>query len=263
MLLREGKRLVLNTLFRGELARLCRLTERIAAGTIEGRDLAGSRLSQALAEVLIAFPVYRTYVDGGVIRNADSRYIGRALAGARSSKPDLGAEIDFIAALFDAGRTDAAGDVGAEAGRAWRGLFQQLSSPLTAKGFEDTFLYVYNRLLSLNDVGGFPRRFGISPQDFHRFCTDRNGRWPNSLNATATHDTKRGEEELTRELKDVLGKAIDMLPERERQLIAFYYQEDLTLREISRILGLGEPRVCQLHAQAVLRLKGKINRHFR
>jgi (1->4)-alpha-D-glucan 1-alpha-D-glucosylmutase len=198
LLLREGKRLVLNTLFRGELARLCRLTERIAAGTIRGCDLADSRLSQALAEVLIAFPVYRTYVDGGVIRNADSRYIGRALAGARSSKPSLDAEIDFIAALFDAGRADAAGVVGAEAGRAWRGLFQQLSSPLTAKGFEDTFLYVYNRLLSLNDVGGFPRRFGITPQDFHRFCTDRNGRWPNSLNATATHDTKRGEDARAR-----------------------------------------------------------------
>ena len=71
------------------------------------------------------------------------------------------------------------------------------------------------------------------------------------------------EMELTRELKDVLGKAIDMLPERERQLIAFYYYEDLTLREISRIFKLGEPRICQLHAQAVLRLKGKLNRHFR
>ena len=71
------------------------------------------------------------------------------------------------------------------------------------------------------------------------------------------------EEELTRDLRDLLGKAIDMLPEREQQLIAFYYFEDLTLREISKIFGLGEPRVCQLHAQAVLRLRGKINRHFK
>ena len=80
--------------------------------------------------------------------------------------------------------------------------------------------------------------------------------------AEAAKDESR-EEELTRELRDVLGKAIDMLPEREQQLIAFYYFEDLTLREISKIFGLGEPRVCQLHAQAVLRLKGKLNRHFR
>ena len=80
--------------------------------------------------------------------------------------------------------------------------------------------------------------------------------------AEAAKDESR-EEELTRELRDLLGKAIDMLPEREQQLIAFYYFEDLTLREISRIFGLGEPRVCQLHAQAVMRLRGKLNRHFK
>jgi (1->4)-alpha-D-glucan 1-alpha-D-glucosylmutase len=192
-LLRDKKRLVLSILFRGELGRLCRLTERIAAGTIRGRELMGSRLRQALAEVLIAFPVYRTYVDGGVVRDADPRYIGQALAEARSTRPGLDAEIDLIAALFDAG-----GGIGAGPARAWRGLFQQLSSPLTAKGFEDTFLYVYNRLLSLNEVGGFPRRFGIPAQDFHRFCAERRERWPDGLNATATHDTKRGEDARAR-----------------------------------------------------------------
>ena len=85
--------------------------------------------------------------------------------------------------------------------------------------------------------------------------------WRHVLAEAALDDNR--EEEKTRELKDVLGKAIDMLPEREQKLIAFYYYEDLTLREISRVFGLGEPRICQLHAQAVLRLKGKINRHFR
>ena len=195
-LLREKKRLVLNTLFRGELERLLRLTERIAAGTIEGRDLMGSRLSQALAEVLIAFPVYRTYVDGGVIRDADPLYIDSALAEARSARPGLDAEIDFIAALFESITDEAAG--AADLAHAWRGLFQQLSSPLAAKGVEDTFLYVYNRLLSLNEVGGFPRRFGIDVQDFHRFCAERRERWPDSLNATATHDTKRGEDARAR-----------------------------------------------------------------
>jgi (1->4)-alpha-D-glucan 1-alpha-D-glucosylmutase len=195
-LLRETKRLALNTLFRGELERLIRLTERIAAGTIGGRDLMGSRLRQALAEVLIAFPVYRTYVDGGVIRDADPHYIDRALAEARNTKPGLDAEIDFIAALFESIPDEAAG--AADRAHAWRGLFQQLSSPLTAKGVEDTFLYVYNRLLSLNEVGGFPRRFGVPVKDFHRFCAERRERWPDSLNATATHDTKRGEDARAR-----------------------------------------------------------------
>ncbi len=67
------------------------------------------------------------------------------------------------------------------------------------------------------------------------------------------------EEELLRDTREVLAKAIDSLPERERHLIALYYYEDLTMREISEIFGLGEPRICQLHAQAVLRLRGKIH----
>jgi RNA polymerase sigma factor for flagellar operon FliA len=67
------------------------------------------------------------------------------------------------------------------------------------------------------------------------------------------------EEELLRDLKEVLAKAIDTLPEREQQLIALYYYEDLTMREISEIFRLGEPRICQLHAQAVLRLRGKLH----
>ena len=91
---------------------------------------------------------------------------------------------------------------------------------------------------------------------------EENGAGLRHVMAAAALEESR-EEELTRELKDVLGKAIDMLPERERQLIAFYYFEDLTLREISKIFGLGEPRICQLHSQAVVRLRGKMNRHFR
>ena len=67
------------------------------------------------------------------------------------------------------------------------------------------------------------------------------------------------EEELLRDLKEVLAKSIDTLPEREKQLIALYYYEDLTMREISEIFRLGEPRICQLHAQAVLRLRGRLH----
>lgn len=66
------------------------------------------------------------------------------------------------------------------------------------------------------------------------------------------------QEELLRELKEVLGNAIDLLPEREKQLIALYYYEELTMKEIGAIFCLGEPRICQLHSQAVLRLRGKL-----
>lgn len=85
--------------------------------------------------------------------------------------------------------------------------------------------------------------------------------WRRILAESALNENR--EADLTRELKEVLGKAIDTLPEREKQVIAFYYYEDLNLREISGIFGLGEPRICQLHAQAVLRLKGKVSRQLR
>jgi (1->4)-alpha-D-glucan 1-alpha-D-glucosylmutase len=72
--------------------------------------------------------------------------------------------------------------------------FQQTTSPVTAKGIEDTALYIYNRLLSLNEVGGEPERFGVPPAAFHERMLERQARWPAALSATATHDTKRGED---------------------------------------------------------------------
>lgn len=72
--------------------------------------------------------------------------------------------------------------------------FQQLSSALMAKGFEDTFLYNYFRFVSLNEVGGDPSQFGITTERFHRFNKERLDKWPDTMNATATHDTKRGED---------------------------------------------------------------------
>jgi (1->4)-alpha-D-glucan 1-alpha-D-glucosylmutase len=76
--------------------------------------------------------------------------------------------------------------------------FQQLTGPLMAKGFEDTLLYNYNRLISLNDVGGDPERFGICPSVFHGYAENEAADHPYALNATATHDTKRGEDARAR-----------------------------------------------------------------
>ena len=76
--------------------------------------------------------------------------------------------------------------------------FQQATSPVTAKGIEDTAFYRYNRLLSLNEVGGEPQQFGIPPELFHSRMSDRQAKWPNALSTTATHDTKRGEDARAR-----------------------------------------------------------------
>jgi RNA polymerase sigma factor for flagellar operon FliA len=77
------------------------------------------------------------------------------------------------------------------------------------------------------------------------------------LNEAAKNDTIK--DEIVRDLKEVLAKAIDSLPEKEKQLLALYYYEDLTMKEIGTIFNLGEPRICQLHAQATLRLRGKLH----
>src|SRR5260370_41638757 len=70
--------------------------------------------------------------------------------------------------------------------------FQQYPGPVMAKSLEDTCFYRYNRLLSLNEVGGDPRQFGISTAAFHHFAQEGAKRWPNALSPSATHDTKRG-----------------------------------------------------------------------
>src|SRR5260370_7441573 len=70
--------------------------------------------------------------------------------------------------------------------------FQQYTGPVMAKSIEDTCFYRYNRLLSLNEVGGAPRRSGIATAAFHHLAQERAKRWPNALSPSATHDTKRG-----------------------------------------------------------------------
>src|SRR5690606_36894159 len=72
--------------------------------------------------------------------------------------------------------------------------FQQLTGPVMAKGVEDTSFYIFNRLVSLNEVGGEPGRFGVRPPDFHRWMEGRASRWPLAMNSTSTHDTKRSED---------------------------------------------------------------------
>jgi (1->4)-alpha-D-glucan 1-alpha-D-glucosylmutase len=75
---------------------------------------------------------------------------------------------------------------------------QQLSGPVMAKGFEDTALYRYNRLLALNEVGSSPDQFGLSVEDFHKANAHRADKWPHTLLATSTHDVKRGEDARAR-----------------------------------------------------------------
>src|SRR5207237_1569897 len=87
---------------------------------------------------------------------------------------------------------------------------QQMLGPVMAKGLEDTAFYVYNRLVSLNEVGGEPEHFGNTVEAFHEANAMRAEKWPRSLLATATHDTKRGEDIRVR------IHALSELPEEPR-----------------------------------------------
>jgi (1->4)-alpha-D-glucan 1-alpha-D-glucosylmutase len=190
----EKKRLIIGKHMAGDIDNLAHLMKKISSRYRHGGDITLYGLKRALVEVMTLFPVYRTYIDPEVFSEADHSYVEEAVKRAKQSNPGLLNELNFIEGFLFLKSRD---HLPEEEKRQWVQFvmrFQQFTGPLMAKGFEDTILYVYNRLLSLNEVGGSPDRFGISLEKFHRFNKRRVDLWPHSLNATSTHDTKRGED---------------------------------------------------------------------
>jgi (1->4)-alpha-D-glucan 1-alpha-D-glucosylmutase len=193
-LVTEKKKLILERHMAGDVDNLAHLLKSISSRDRHGSDITLYGLKKALTEVMVSFPVYRTYVNSEKVREEDRFPIQRAVKKAREGNPSLSHELEFVERflLLELEADLSEREKAERAGFVMR--FQQFTGPLMAKGFEDTTLYVYNRLVSLNEVGGSPDRFGISPERFHSFNVRRKERWPHSLNATATHDTKRGED---------------------------------------------------------------------
>jgi (1->4)-alpha-D-glucan 1-alpha-D-glucosylmutase len=145
-------------------------------------------------EVLVQFPVYRTYIDRDGINEGDRICIEDVIAKAKTKLPKLINEFNFIEKIL---LLEEAESLKEEDKALWLHFvmrLQQFTGPLMAKGVEDTALYVYNRLLSLNEVGGTPGLFGISVSVFHNFNQKSQDRWPHAMNASSTHDTKRSED---------------------------------------------------------------------
>lgn len=188
----EKKKLILLKEMAGDLDNLARVLGNIGADSLRGRDFSFAGIRAALAEILCTFPVYRTYLSKGEIGAADRACISETVAKAKSALPERAAEIEF------AGKVLLGEDDSGDERMTFVHRFQQLTGPLMAKGFEDTLLYNYNRLISLNDVGGDPERFGICPSIFHGYAENEAASRPHALNATATHDTKRGEDARAR-----------------------------------------------------------------
>jgi (1->4)-alpha-D-glucan 1-alpha-D-glucosylmutase len=160
----QGKRMVVETLLPAEVRRMAALVPDIADAGV------------ALAEVAVAFEVYRSYLPDGV------EDLDRALATAAERRPELA---DALASL-SARLHDPADELARR--------MQQLSGATMAKGVEDTAFYRYARFIALNEVGGDPGQFGIPPAEFHALQARRQKTQPDSMTGLSTHDTKRGED---------------------------------------------------------------------
>ncbi len=213
----EKKKLIMETHFAGEMYALGKFLGSIGEQDRHGRDLPRKELRQALIEVTACFPVYRTYIRSHELSARDRLSIGRALKEAQRRVEWASTPVfDFLRRILM--QESPASLTGEQMEDRLRFLmsWQQFTGPIQAKGFEDTALYVYNRLVSMNEVGGNPVSTGIPVGEFHRRAGGALARFPHGMNATSTHDTKRSEDVRAR--IDVLSE----LPgEWEKRLFAW------------------------------------------
>jgi (1->4)-alpha-D-glucan 1-alpha-D-glucosylmutase len=192
----EAKRRVVETILTSEFTVLTRLLARIAAGHYSTRDYPADALRAAFELYVLNFPVYRTYLTAGQINDGDRRLIDETIARARAQWPQPDAGIfDFLRDvltmdLVAGGRTSHS----VPRVRRFALKVQQFTGPTMAKSLEDTAFYRYHRLLALNEVGGEPAAQEMPLGHFHALMAQRAREWPHAMTATATHDTKRGED---------------------------------------------------------------------
>ncbi len=168
-LVHDCKREVTDGMLGSEVARLVRVI-----GELPGIDPAEQ--TEALAELLAGFPVYRSYLPDG------REHLDATVAAARDRRPDLVQAIDALHPVLAQAGTEAAT------------RFEQTSGPVMAKGVEDSAYYRWSRFVALNEVGGDPAEFGSTVAEFHEAQVRRAQRRPESMTTLSTHDTKRSED---------------------------------------------------------------------
>ena len=193
-ILREAKLLIMSGALASDLNLLAHALTRIAEADRDTRDLSFNVLRRTVMLYTAALPVYRTYIDGRGPGAADLRYIDWAIGVARQWRPAPDRiAFDFLRRVLTGEEAAVPGPLRADMDRFARRL-QQFTGPVMAKAMEDTSFYVYNRLVALNEVGGDPRRFGVSVAAFHAAAHERQRDWPGEMLATSTHDNKRSED---------------------------------------------------------------------
>jgi (1->4)-alpha-D-glucan 1-alpha-D-glucosylmutase len=234
-LLRAAKTEILESSFASELEVLVSDLKRIADADRRTRDFAVTALRRAIVEIIARFPVYRSYLDDADVDPEDLRLVEQTVAAAKrwSALPDRTVH-DFIAdTLVGRIATEGPGRPDPELPRRFRRRFQQLTGPVMAKSLEDTLFYRFVRLLALNEVGGDPGHFGLTPRRFHETAAGRARDWPHAMVATATHDTKRGEDARGRLL------ALSEMPEAWAEAVARF--EDLAAPHLIRVDEIDAP----------------------
>ncbi|MCC7364043.1 MAG: malto-oligosyltrehalose synthase [Dehalococcoidia bacterium] len=199
----EARVQVAEAAFAGEINVLAYQLHRIAQRHRLHRDNTLRQLRSAIRAVLASFPVYRTYLGQ---TEQSTAYLRFAMEQARAREVRVSDEaFNFLAEVL---LLEAEVEDEEQARRVhFRRRFQQISGPVMAKGFEDTTLYRYNRMVSLNDVGGEPGRFGRTQAQVHQWMAERSRTWPQGMLASSTHDTKRSEDVRAR--LDVLSEVPD------------------------------------------------------
>jgi len=212
-----AKRHVMRNILASEFTALGRLLARIAAGQPASRDHGAERLAAALELYILHFPIYRTYIDSGGASPNDRRVIDATITKARTEWSGPNEIFDFLRDALSLGLI-AHGRRGYSTARVRRFAqkVQQFTGPMMAKSLEDTVFYRYHRMLALNEVGGNPAAEEISVADFNERMADRAVTAPHGLTATATHDTKRGEDARTRLL------ALSELAEDWAQVVPYW-----------------------------------------
>ena len=191
----ECKKLIMKTSLTGELTTLSTLLNRISEKYYSTRDYTLNSFRDALSEVIACFPVYRTYISEDHKGDKAIDYIkwaiGMAKKRAMYTDPSI---FDFMEKVLLAEWEEDKDSAEYAEILNFAKKFQQYTAPLMAKGMEDTSFYRYNKLISLNEVGGEPSKFGVSTQEFHNDNIARLERMPQSFLTTSTHDTKRSED---------------------------------------------------------------------
>lgn len=208
--LRECKITMMGRFMESDLAYLSRLAAALAAENENAKAPPADRIQEALKEIIAEMDVYRTYIDEE-ISPPDQRRLETAIDKAVEQAPGCRRELKLLKKLL---LTTPANNAAQAETRYFALRFQQFTGPVMAKGLEDTCFYRYNRFISLNEVGGKPERFGVSRQEFERFIGERAWAFAFSMNATSTHDTKRGEDARARlnvltEMPDLWRQAVE------------------------------------------------------